>query len=165
MRQKDVSSKPLWVDSLLSGFLALLPDLEKGQARKEWEEKSWKVLVKRLATLSERELDRVLKIIVSPQEQSRIVRRAGVLKMLGGRKSYSAVGEAFWISPQTISALRKSIRENAYKSRWMRDSRKDRARRHQKEMEAILREEKRDIELLKKHQMRRMKFGRVRVRY
>jgi len=84
-----------------------LPSLDAFQSRKEWEAAC---LNKVLETKG------VLEILLTPKERHNLVIRAAAVESLASGKSYRQIGRELWVSPQTLSGLRKAVAENNYRS-------------------------------------------------
>lgn len=104
-----------------------MQDLTKKQlsefpSRKEWEDYLWSQIVRKFSakkTYNETEL--LLKDLFSTHERKRMIRRAIVLSLVAQGKSYREISKIVWISPNTISSLKKSIlNKTGYISRHMR---------------------------------------------
>ena len=105
----------------LRGF----PEVAKFGSRIQREEMAWRALVRRIAEIkSLPELSRMLALYISRPERRKIVRRALAYALLSEGKSYRAIGEELWLSPQSISAIKKSFRERQYRSRRARGGKK-----------------------------------------
>lgn len=93
----------------------------------------WDELLDKLSnTKSKKELKRALESLVSEYEKRTILRRLAVNALVQRGKSYKKIGEILWISPQTISAIKKnsfnfataykSYRFSPRKSKWSRST-------------------------------------------
>lgn len=91
----------------MNKFSVVLPPLSRFSSRKQWEEACWEVISK-----SKKFLD----IMTTPYERRNIVLRAAVLNCINSGKRYRQIGEELWLSPQTISSIKKSLGESRYKS-------------------------------------------------
>lgn len=92
-----------------------IPELNQFTSRKEWEEACWKKLLD-----SKEALDR----IVTPSERHNIVLRAAAVHRIRRGASYNKIARELWLSPQTISAIKKGLREKRYRSYVVRGERK-----------------------------------------
>lgn len=92
-----------------------MPLVSSYPSRKEWEKACWEMLL-----ASPQSLD----YIVTPYERRNIVLRAAVVHRLEDRRSYREIGRELWLSSQTISTIKKGVRENAYRSYAGRGERK-----------------------------------------
>lgn len=57
-----------------------------------------------------------LESLLTPNEKYNLILRFAVKKMVGAKKSYNQIAEELFISPQTISSIKKSLKANRYKS-------------------------------------------------
>ena len=85
-------------------------------SRKEWEAACWEEV------MNAKEL---LALLVTAHERRDLVMRAAAVDGLLSGKSYTKIGEELWLSPQTISGLKKAISEKGYKS-YLERSKKER---------------------------------------
>ncbi len=88
------------------------------KSKKEWENFLWsKFLEKAEKAKSEKQLKIFLDNLLSANEKRLITKRLTALAMIKAGKSYKEIGEALWISPSTISALKKSLeKQSGYQS-------------------------------------------------
>ena len=84
-----------------------LPPISKYPTRKEWEAASWRILVSRK--------DR-LHLLLTAYERRHLILRAAALDLLMAGKSYRTIGKELWLSPQTISGIKKAFQEQSYRS-------------------------------------------------
>jgi len=100
-----------------------IADMQNFKSRKEWEEYVWKKIVADLAEIdSSQRIDQFLNMLLTAHEKKQVINRASAISLLKQGKSYSQVGEILWLSPNTISAIRKSMRgQKEYMSRYMRN--------------------------------------------
>ena len=87
--------------------MVTLPDVNLFASRKEWEEACWRKLLQ-----SKKWLHR----IITPYERHNIIMRAAAAHRLNKGASYNDIGKELWLSPQTISGIKKALAENNYKS-------------------------------------------------
>ena len=87
--------------------LVMLPSVDGYPSRKEWEEACWRKILKS---------KRLLKLLITSHERNNLVMRAAVANGLAHGESYKQIAEDLFVSPQTISVIRKAIIENGYKS-------------------------------------------------
>lgn len=88
-----------------------MPPVDQYPSRKEWEAASWKRLICATAKLEP---------LLTTGERRALVMRAAALERLAAGVSYRRIADELWLSPQTISALKKSVREQGYRSYWER---------------------------------------------
>jgi uncharacterized protein YerC len=78
----------------------------------------WQKLLEEFsATKSPKEAEQLLNILMTAQERETIARRLGVISLIKKGFSYKRISEKLWVSPVTISTIKKSILGNSgYKS-------------------------------------------------
>lgn len=86
--------------------MVVIPPVSAYSSRKDWEEGCWHKLLS----------SRGWPNLITPYERHNIVMRAAVAHRLRAGISYTDIGRELWLSPQTISAIKKGIRENRYRS-------------------------------------------------
>lgn len=84
-----------------------LPSLSQFSSRKEWEEACWKVISKS---------DKLLSVVTTSYERHNIVLRALAAEYISSGKKYRQIAEELFISPQTVSSIKKSFDGRLYKS-------------------------------------------------
>lgn len=84
-----------------------LPLISDYSSRVEWENASWQKI------LSSKEL---LELLITASERHDLVMRAAALNRLIAGKNYKQIGDELWLSPQTISNIKKILREKSYQS-------------------------------------------------
>jgi uncharacterized protein YerC len=86
----------------------------KFKSRKEWGVYVWDELMHRLAKArSPREMKQMFEALITDHEKQQIIHRASAISLLKQGTSYRDIGSALWLSPVTISAIRKSMRAHA----------------------------------------------------
>jgi Trp operon repressor len=85
----------------------ILPAVNRYPSRKDWEEACWQKILKS---------GDLLELLVTPYERRILVIRAAVIDRLSLGKSYRQIAEELWLSSQTISGIKKAIKENSYRS-------------------------------------------------
>lgn len=88
----------------------IIPLVSEYSSRKEWEIECWE-RIKNAKTL--------LHFFITPHERHNIIMRVVVSQMINSGKSYREIGKILWVSPQTISSIVKSIKENEYRGYYM----------------------------------------------
>ncbi len=79
---------------------------------KGWEEKIWQNFLENIESSGyKHKTAEFLDDILSPNEKKIIAKRLAALSLIESGKSYKEIGKILWISPSTISALRKTILE------------------------------------------------------
>ncbi len=88
------------------------------KSKKEWEVLIWENFVSGLSEKSKEEIKSILGSYLSRQEKKNVVYRLSAIDLLKEGKSYREIGQILWLSPQTISAIKKSSvgKMNDYKS-------------------------------------------------
>ena len=84
-------------------------------SRKIWESSCWDKIVKS---------ETLLRLLITPHERHDFIMRAAVLQGLISGKSYRQIGKELWVSPQTISGIKKATEESIYKSYLERSKKK-----------------------------------------
>src|SRR3989344_1834808 len=88
-------------------LLFAIPPLGRYSSRKEWEDACWQKIVK------SRDLFAVL---VTSSERHNLVMRAVAIDRVNSGKKYRQIAEELWLSPQTISSIKKVMNGSNYKS-------------------------------------------------
>ena len=70
----------------------------------------------------------MLGTLTTSRERRNLVLRAAAMDRLITGKSYRQIGKELWLSPQTISGIKKAMRENGYRS-YLERSKKERKKR------------------------------------
>lgn len=96
--------------------LAAVPPIDNYSSRQEWETVCWQKII------GSKEL---LQLLITSHERHDIVMRAAAINSLSLGKSYNQIGEELWLSPQTISGIKKSVSERSYRS-YLERSKKER---------------------------------------
>jgi len=84
-----------------------LPSVDSYPSRKIWEDACWQKILRS---------ERFLEPIITSSERHNLVMRAVAMNRINSGKQYREIAEELWLSPQTISGLRKAIKEEGYKS-------------------------------------------------
>jgi Trp operon repressor len=139
--------------------LKKIKNVSKFSSRKDWEKAAWDCIIATLhKSQSKKDAALFLALIISEPERRNIIKRAtAIIKLIEGN-SYRNIGKELWLSPQTISAIRKGIDEKGYVSRWTRDSHRDRERKRRKNLDRIAKREAREAKI---RPTRRTKYGRL----
>ncbi len=88
-------------------LLFALPLLSRYSSRKEWEDACWWEIVK------SRDL---LGALATSSERHNLVMRAAAIDRIDSGKKYRQIAEELWLSPQTISSIKKVMHESDYRS-------------------------------------------------
>ncbi|MEK7193883.1 MAG: Trp family transcriptional regulator [Patescibacteria group bacterium] len=97
----------------------ILPPISNYASRKEWETACWRKIL---------ESKELLPLLITSHERRDLIMRAAAMEGLISGKSYRKIGKELWVSPQTISVIKKAIDEKAYRS-YLERSHKERKRR------------------------------------
>jgi len=95
------------MSEILDKFKIDLPPINNYSSRKEWELACWQKIL---------ESEDILESLATSNERHNLVMRAAVINGINSGKKYKEIAEELWLSPQTISAIVKSVKENNYKS-------------------------------------------------
>ena len=85
----------------------LLPPKNQYSSRKKWEDACWQKILKSGKTLD---------ILVTVNERHNLIMRAAVIDYTHSRKTFKQIVEELQLSPQTVSSIKKTIKESGYKS-------------------------------------------------
>lgn len=88
-------------------FLMKLPSLDDYHSRKEWEDACWQKMI---------ESEDLMNLLITPYERRNFVMRAAILKELESGSGLRQTSRKLFVSLQTIDAVKKSMKENGYKS-------------------------------------------------
>ena len=84
-----------------------LPPISHYPSRKEWENACWNEILKS---------KKIIKTLTTSYERHNLVMRVAVITGINLGKKYKQIAEELWLSPQTISGIKKTLKENGYKS-------------------------------------------------
>ncbi|HUX35754.1 MAG TPA: hypothetical protein VMV71_01830 [Candidatus Paceibacterota bacterium] len=84
-----------------------LPSLSNYSSRKEWEDACWRKLLKSKNSLV---------LLATSHERHNLIMRAAVIDGINSGKKYRQIAEELWLSPQTISSIKKAVNGSDYKS-------------------------------------------------
>ena len=93
-----------------------MPPINNFASRNEWEIACWEKILKS---------KNLLQLLIPVHARHALVIRAVTIDILNSVKSYKQIEEELWLSPQTISGIKKSLREKTYKS-YLERSKKER---------------------------------------
>lgn len=80
------------------------------ESRKDWENFIWEEFARILSGLNSKEqIIEFLNSVISRKERDFIIKRLLAIQLIKQGKSYSEISKILWISPSTISALKKCI--------------------------------------------------------
>ena len=81
-----------------------------GRATEQWSGKLWNELITKIArSNSEKEVKNILEKLITENEKNMILRRLAVIALIQSGNSYRAIGKILWLSPNTVSAMKKNI--------------------------------------------------------
>lgn len=81
-----------------------------GRSANEWSEQLWDALINKISNLKDRqEIKGILEKLVSEDEKKMILKRLAVIALLRSGKSYREIGEILWLSPNTVSTIKKNM--------------------------------------------------------
>lgn len=83
------------------------PPVSNYSSRVAWEAACWKKLAASQG---------LLRLLITAHERHDLVMRAAALDRILSGKSYREIGDELWLSPQTVSGIKKAFRENNYRS-------------------------------------------------
>lgn len=82
----------------------------KFKSKKEWEDFVWsKFLENAEKTKSNKQLRNFLDGLLTINEKKFVIKRLVALAMIKAGKTYKEIEETLWVSPSTVSALKKSV--------------------------------------------------------
>lgn len=96
-----------------------LPSISTYTSRSEWEKDCWRKISSS---------QKLLELIVTPYERRNLILRAAARDSIALGKSYREIGKELWLSPQTVSGLKKAVSEKSYRS-YRERSKKERRKR------------------------------------
>ena len=87
-------------------------------SRKEWENYIWLKFIDNIRKAGEKQkAEKFLNNLLTEKERKIIAKRLATLALIKEGRSYKEIGKILWISPGTISSLKKSIKkDNGYRS-------------------------------------------------
>ncbi len=88
-----------------------IPPISRYPSRKEWEIAVWEMIMRSPGAF---------RVVITPSERHDFVMRVAVIEGIRSGKSYREIGDELWCSPQTISGIKKALREEHYRSYWER---------------------------------------------
>lgn len=116
-------------------LLFTMREFSKFKSRKEWEKFIWgKFLESVKKTDSNKQLGKLLDSVLSENEKRLIIKRIAAISLIRQGKTYKEIGEILWLSPSTISSIKKSLKSGLfYQSRRDIDRKKKNQKRDSKE--------------------------------
>ena len=85
----------------------ILPSISDYSSRKEWEDACWQKILKS---------EKLLQLFSTANERHNMIMRCAAIDSLINGKSYRKIAEELYLSPQTISSIKKAINEKTYRS-------------------------------------------------
>jgi len=130
--------------------LIVLPPIDNYSSRQEWETACWREIL---------ESKELLSLLITSHERRDLVNRAAAMDKIISGKSYQEIGKELWISPQTISVIKKAINEKAYRS-YLERSHKERKKRKYSPSPVSKKSKNKPY-----GRLRRTKYGTIRMPY
>lgn len=87
--------------------VSAIPPMSDHSSRAAWEASCWEKITKDPTLLN---------LFTTHSERHDIVMRVAALDRLLAGKSYREIGDELWLSPQTISSIKKAFKEKRYRS-------------------------------------------------
>lgn len=82
----------------------------RGKDAEKWMDELWAEITNELAKKSNaKEINNILENLISQYEKRMILKRLGVAALSRLGMSYKKIGEVLWISPNTISTIKKNL--------------------------------------------------------
>lgn len=94
----------------------IMPAIGNYHSRAEWEDACWRKI-----SVSKD----LLELLATSYERHNLIMRAAVIDALASGKTYRQIGNELWLSPQTISGIKKALVEKNYRS-YLERSKKER---------------------------------------
>jgi Trp operon repressor len=70
----------------------------------------WNDLIKKLSeTSSEEAMRKILEKLITKDEKDMILKRLAVVSLVRSGKTYREIGEILWLSPTTVSTIKKNV--------------------------------------------------------
>lgn len=76
----------------------------------------WQIIAERLTKLPPEDVLSLFRFMLSPKERSAALYRSLAASRIRGNISLREIGRELWLTRQTISAIKKSLKEGEYKS-------------------------------------------------
>lgn len=85
----------------------------RGREAGKWMNELWEELLSKLANIGTKsEIRKILESLISDYEKKVILKRLAIIASVRMGKSYQEISEILWLSPNTISAIKKNILRN-----------------------------------------------------
>lgn len=91
-----------------------IPLIKEFETQKQWERVAWKIFIRQLSPTTTTHTGALLELLLTPHERHRILRRAAAIDRLRRGKSYRSITAELSVMPQTISAIKRALREKKY---------------------------------------------------
>jgi len=94
----------------------------------------WLKLCENIEKSSSKGTIKVLNSLLSMSEKGMIAKRLAAVSLIRSGKSYREIGRILWMSPSTVSAIKKEYGQNNQLSKWrfLHESNKNRKRKKNK---------------------------------
>jgi len=101
------------------GMIILMRQSAEFKSRKEWELALWEDFLERIERANlQQKIKPLFNSVLSQNEKRLIIRRLAAVSLIRKGKSYKEIGEILWLSPNTISSIKKGLKSgNFYRSR------------------------------------------------
>ena len=91
--------------------------LDNFSSRQKWKDYLWQELTRKFSELkSVRQTEIFLNKLLTKKEKDVLIKRLMIMVLIQKGKSYSEMSEMLWLSPNTISAIKKGLKNSEYKS-------------------------------------------------
>ncbi len=91
--------------------------LDNFSSRQKWRDYLWKELVRKFSELNSASQSEIfLNKLLTKKEKDVLIKRLMIMVLIQKGKSYSEISEMLWLSPNTISAIKKGLKNSEYKS-------------------------------------------------
>jgi len=135
-------------------ILVIIPPIDNYSSRKEWENACWSKIVKS---------EEILNLFTSSYERHDVVMRVAALKGFISGKSYRQISKDLFLSLQTISSIKKAIKESHYRSYQERSKTERRKKKYSNGPDSIKNRHKHWQE--RKRIRAKSKYGTIYARY
>lgn len=76
----------------------------------KWTKELWEKFLEKISKMkSKTEIKKFLEKLISKNEKEMILKRLGVIALVAAGKSYQKISEILWLSPNTISTIKKNL--------------------------------------------------------
>lgn len=102
-------------------MLIKIPKTSDFPPRSQWEIVTWDIVIAHLTALQKpKDMKLLFELFMTPHERSLFLRRIAAANRILEGQHYRAIGEELWLTPQTISAIKKALQNKHYKSYYER---------------------------------------------